>query len=1703
MSLSAAVKKQFGQNTNYSEAHQLVNQAASLKYLSSDLYRDSKRFIYELLQNADDSSVDRSKVKVAIRLFGDKLVIAHTGKGFDSRDVRGISSVDDGTKKDAPDKTGFKGIGFKSVFGQSDQVVVYSEGEYFRFDAGYTHEWKPAWGPSQAAWEEEDGRKFEMPWQLIPIFTEAGHVAAEINEFLTAGGWKVGTIISLRNVAGAIEAIGKLADNVNMFLFLKNIQSILIYTDAAINIEIREMPEHQTLLVVNNEEKARWLKRTVTLDVPAETKARLAEDKDVPEKLQKTNKVDITLAAKITDKGIEALDAAERLLYAYLPTEENGYNIPVLVNAAFYTVANRETLHKESPWNEWIFQCIPTELFKWIAELVQAGQYDSYNLLPVRLSQGDHLATAYNTAFTKAIEEIPFIINTNKQLLKVREAIIDFTFLSEKQFIGREAVKNFLIADKGLTDINENPFVSNIGFGTKLKKIGVVAFEWGQLPALLKQPGIMSGHTTQHNIALISHLKNISENERVTDVTDAVLKSWPFILNHKNELKSPKDVFFPSADDVYDATSDLSFIHPDLQSWLNGSPAIKDWLERLGVVEKSDLTYLEKTIIPNAGSYVTKENAIDTIRKIFNLYLKEEIGVETIKQLSSIKLLTEQNSLIPANECYLSADYRPRLVLQSILKEDIYLSKVYISEGTTYTQWKGFFLLMGVNEGIDIIRYEKRLSNDVLIEMGFSEDYFDHKFSPFINTFTGYAYKDLYTLALSEYTLRSIEFARLFWKDVVEAMDIKELEKPATAFWGRSGFPGNTTGDEVSNYPKWFVANMACLPATTGECLNSKVIFLNETETIKIAGKYLPVFDGPELNADWRAFFSFKPRLEMEDYLHLLTKIAEDPTGDNKIRTQSIYEYLLDNYHSWNAEKQNVIVEWAKTGKLADSLGTYRATTDLKYYADGDFTIFGNSYSFIQLGKTAQRHPDIDKLLGLFQVSILRQSEFKLNISDDLRPSALKDKLEEVIPYWAKWMEKERQGGYEEMLYDLQWRFNDLEILEATELNITYGEDWQKKVTVHHLDNTLYVLDPWSSAKVMYALPDKLCEIFQVKKYSNEIAYLLKSTIPEIKEHFEEEGIGLPPLPEETTANEHSPSQEPSSAIPDFDFSPKTSTDYEHYWNESVKRNAQLVEEFGSDPQALLINGLTKEQPDGELKVYHFSHIENAVSIIRETAIKSRRDAVFKDSAGSGIIAQTDADRKVFARFYFRTKTPTQYYIENLGRGAESIARIGSDPLCPVPVFFVIPLEGAMEQSDWSISIGSLASPQVKFGNDTETISKFDFDGVYKNLPEVGRERFLIAAHQEFLVKEELDLSNLAYHLAVQDENAKACLLAMLGDDAADWEARIFVDVSLYNQENPKVNIEISGNTLNASLSSKHSGFFMLQHSANQEWEEITGQIDKQYNGGGWITTFSGSSISIKGNLENIRFKIFYCYKGRTWLIHTNTDHYGFDIEFVKAGLEEWFASPSPDVAGLFNALKAHPELAYWFERPVGGPDGLSLEQHTTAVIDNYMNYFEGRQKVFSTEKEYLFCLALHDIGKPAAVVEGNRHLQHSKTLEIIKRLREVFPVNNDTLQKMEVLVNADPIGKYLNPAIGQSFEESCDEILAMSKGVAIDFGDFLETLVSYYQCDAAGYNSLRKRLFLTIEDDKLAMTEDGSRLLFNEEYETKFKPLFDTVELL
>jgi len=104
--------------------------ASYLKEIGADMYTDRDRMFYELLQNADDASSLRG-VKVMVQIKDNYLIFTHDGLSFSRQDFRSIVSTANSTKRLDRKKTGYKGIGFKSVFTDSERVYIKTGGFFF------------------------------------------------------------------------------------------------------------------------------------------------------------------------------------------------------------------------------------------------------------------------------------------------------------------------------------------------------------------------------------------------------------------------------------------------------------------------------------------------------------------------------------------------------------------------------------------------------------------------------------------------------------------------------------------------------------------------------------------------------------------------------------------------------------------------------------------------------------------------------------------------------------------------------------------------------------------------------------------------------------------------------------------------------------------------------------------------------------------------------------------------------------------------------------------------------------------------------------------------------------------------------------------------------------------------------------------------------------------------------------------------------------------------------------------------------------------------------------------------------------------------------------------------------------------------------------------------------------------------------------
>lgn len=115
---------------------------AAARLLAQNLYRSQARFVFELIQNAEDNRYSRAlasnaKPYIKFRISPDKIVVDSNEDGFTAANVKAICQVGGSTKTrtDAAQYyIGEKGIGFKSVFMVASRVYIQSGPFSFFFE---------------------------------------------------------------------------------------------------------------------------------------------------------------------------------------------------------------------------------------------------------------------------------------------------------------------------------------------------------------------------------------------------------------------------------------------------------------------------------------------------------------------------------------------------------------------------------------------------------------------------------------------------------------------------------------------------------------------------------------------------------------------------------------------------------------------------------------------------------------------------------------------------------------------------------------------------------------------------------------------------------------------------------------------------------------------------------------------------------------------------------------------------------------------------------------------------------------------------------------------------------------------------------------------------------------------------------------------------------------------------------------------------------------------------------------------------------------------------------------------------------------------------------------------------------------------------------------------------------------------------------
>jgi hypothetical protein len=254
-----------------------------------------------------------------------------------------------------------------------------------------------------------------------------------------------------------------------------------------------------------------------------------------------------------------------------------------------------------------------------------------------------------------------------------------------------------------------------------------------------------------------------------------------------------------------------------------------------------------------------------------------------------------------------------------------------------------------------------------------------------------------------------------------------------------------------------------------------------------------------------------------------------------------------------------------------------------------------------------------------------------------------------------------------------------------------------------------------------------------------------------------------------------------------------------------------LKEKIDGDVYSRFVYKLKEQSSPWSGFVYHFTHMTNAIEIIRSRKIYSRDRALieaghFSDAAGSVVHRKGLAHK--FARFYFRPQTPTQFYNECLGKDIhdgryfETAAKLGL-PKCPVPVFFKFDLEEvfSLMSEKCFVSNGNMQRDQARIGAISEMFKKFNFEYLFSTVFS-GFDNYKEGSQQEFLVQDFFDFSKLKkYEILVMNENDLAQLYKTFdGDNEILSKTRVarYGD-EIFVASNKRINYSVKGKVLSVS----------------------------------------------------------------------------------------------------------------------------------------------------------------------------------------------------------------------------------------------------------------------------------------------------------------
>jgi hypothetical protein len=1064
--------------------------ARTLNVLSKTVFGEVNRFVFELLQNADDSSSGGHEISVNFQLLENYLIFSHDGKHFSPEDVQGISGI--GSRASAKDrnkeKTGYKGIGFKSVFGSSDYAHIVSGGFSFRFDRNY----------------EGFANPEEYPWQVVPIWTDQPD--AEISEYVDKD--RVNTIIGISNRENIRREIMAVFEDCQIILFLRKVKTVTLFDGDEKIFEVSKNAAGDTVELYNNGRlQSTWIFKTMELAI-AETlseKLKQLSDTECPQKLKEAQATKLTFAAQVKNGRLLAVNNA--VIYSYLPTKAEK-KFPFLINGDFLTNAERTAL-MPNIWNEFLFTQIAAKQLEWFKELQQTD----YRFDVLKLLNGKYpgysptlIDAAYNKSLEAAATSVDFLPKQHEPgTIAIMHAVWDSISFSE-HFHATYITNHMGVSDThGVIDLRMES-------QTGLTALGAEKFDFSQVIDLVNSK-VIKDAAGAAALILFFFKKTINGQN---PSWPKPLSATPFILDESGEFRTPGEIFFPAANAAADIDfNSLNYIHSSLLASYGENKDIMSWLQSLGVREPLDIEILRKAVIPmvqNGG--ITVANRLNVTRFIFKNYKSGQLSDIDYAELRTLHVLTANGLQLTARS-YLSDQYKPDNNLTAVLPLANFVSDDYIENPEDITYWKQFFKKLGVRDSISVDLIEET------VERNFFERHHPEAVSYFswldsIEAYPRlfYPYRNSGQHHIQNFTaiefrdhLLGRDFAKLFWTKTLENWDDFAVKCSKSVYYY---YRGNTA---VPSYIEYYFKNFDCIPCTDGICRKSQEVFAPSFKSI--VGKHLPVADLPAaMTAGQTDFFAFKKQISPNECLMLLSAMSAMPLeSDTNRQLFSLYDQLIsippENVHTLRLQ----ITQWKHAGHLLTIDNTFMPAGQLYIFAVQNMQAPMGTGRFL---KTSGKHSkdEIIALAEFFDIPVISRDMLEFvpigaSQDDSLRQALLKRAVFIALIYSKKSTEK-----YLKILASCVAVFEKTTFINAETISLVYRDN-SGEVVDSKIDcwagqpGEFYFTGKWNSPLTIYSLSSSICSLLKFDNMEREFGLLMQLNPEDISQWLEAQGYAI------------------------------------------------------------------------------------------------------------------------------------------------------------------------------------------------------------------------------------------------------------------------------------------------------------------------------------------------------------------------------------------------------------------------------------------------------------------------------------------------------------------------------------------------------------------------------------------------------------------